>query len=760
MDETILNLISLYSNHNILTDKWENGAKGTIVDLQGDGCFRFVDYVWDDDNHIREKYLNDDEKLACPIVACGLVGWWLHKRKDAGIKEIFESYYELRMREYEKEHESDVDAWERDLKNEFVCRKHIPAEKKLIKQSEALNPYITQDDIKKIHSITENYLRFARTKRKELYPPQYAPNRVIEDTFLAAFRMGGPAYECIEWMRTEYNLPNMGPHCFKDGKTKKEQLSGIWKEHHEITIPEYVAEEFEDFNDGVLTYSNGGLMDEINENLKNCQTYEDRVRYIISLLQPFKEFASAFYSRAQIEERKRSIIEHYKWIEHFKSIPENATDEKNGKPINPKDQIEACVKTIEEYQQDIAYWKDVEQRFYWFAQHGLTGEFTPEENHDMCKFLGGWWRLMIYFSDHLAAVCLTYGIKLMDVQEKCEVYINWEFLDFHYVDYKFISSIEHARKLLKEIEHQDMPNELEANILNILRNHGKEIDPSLKDSKQIYDFEELSLYTQADITECSKNMQAKDWIYCFIDHDGCPAFWHELKDKGRIALRGYLEEHPLGSQPQNTVVQPVNKGDNKAEVKHSTPGRPPKDTNPDIHYTLLYKPFKEETDADDKPIPLNEQERDIRILMLDKALRDKYKWFDDSTPDYALKNLLSGQDVKCNIVWKTGLSNNAKTQFINKLVASGTCTLMTGCSGIGDVMTSQFNINAAYRKAKPKDMIAIDEMIQILNPKYMSRQDSFDVTSVSEKRSLSDAAELEVNRDNLGIQNRPGGKIL
>ncbi|MCB6585383.1 hypothetical protein LI108_12185, partial [Streptococcus gordonii] len=48
-------------------------------------------------------------------------------------------------------------------------------------------------------------------------------------------------------------------------------------------------------------------MDEINENLKNYSTYDDRVRYIISLLQPFKEFAAAFNSKEQTDERKRAI---------------------------------------------------------------------------------------------------------------------------------------------------------------------------------------------------------------------------------------------------------------------------------------------------------------------------------------------------------------------------------------------------------------------------------------------------------------------
>lgn len=212
----------------------------------------------------------------------------------------------------------------------------------------------------------------------------------------------------MEWMRIEYNMPNMGPHWHDGAKTQKEVLSGRWKEHHEVFIPEYVAEEYEDFNDGVLMYTNGGLMDEINENLKNCPTYDDRVRYIISLLQSFKEFAAAFYAKEQIDERKRAIVECQKDMKSWENVAEDAVDERTGKLLEPAKQIEACKQFIDKYEQDIKYWKQVEEDFFWLAQHGLGAghyrTFRCEVNDEMCKYLGGWWRLMITFSRRLAAV--------------------------------------------------------------------------------------------------------------------------------------------------------------------------------------------------------------------------------------------------------------------------------------------------------------------------------------------------------------------
>lgn len=91
-------------------------------------------------------------------------------------------------------------------------------------------------------------------------------------------------------------------------------------------------------------------------------------------------------------------------------------------------------------------------------------------------------------------------------------------------------------------------SELEFLILNVLRFHGREINPDLgKKSMQIYDYNELSLYTREEIAKASRRMYEKGWIYIF--DEGVP-YWHELKDKGRIALREYLEEH------QEEMLQP------------------------------------------------------------------------------------------------------------------------------------------------------------------------------------------------------------
>ena len=74
MTETLLNKISKYSNDTIVTNAWLTGQTGEIVDLKGDCIFRFIDFI--DNGELRLKHTTEDSKLACPIVACGFIGFW------------------------------------------------------------------------------------------------------------------------------------------------------------------------------------------------------------------------------------------------------------------------------------------------------------------------------------------------------------------------------------------------------------------------------------------------------------------------------------------------------------------------------------------------------------------------------------------------------------------------------------------------------------------------------------------------------------
>lgn len=93
---------------------------------------------------------------------------------------------------------------------------------------------------------------------------------------------------------------------------------------------------------------------------------------------------------------------------------------------------------------------------------------------------------------------------------------------------------------------------LEKKILSFLSKHDKEIDTSIKDSPQIYDYKDFKEYTDNEITEASLYLKQKGWIMCFNDYSGpklAPSYWHKLLDEGKIALRKILktEEVTLNS---------------------------------------------------------------------------------------------------------------------------------------------------------------------------------------------------------------------
>lgn len=446
---TLLDSISK-SNQNIhITNKWSNGLFGAIIDIENNCIYRFVEYNLVGDSP-RQKYLTEEEELSCPIIACGIIAFWIKHRKMLGIKQLFKKYYELRLNQYEIEHEKDDDAWTRNLKEEFILKHCIIQEKDLIKRSIPIFNYLSASDINKIKNISNNFLCFVRAKRKEIIVKSYPQDKVIQNTFFAAYSHGG-AYHCIDWFREEYNLPPTSPDN-DAGIQGAYHLEGEWKSRHEVDIPEIVQEEYDDFDDSVLIYSNGGLMNEIHHILEKCNSTDDRIRYITSLLQPFESFSKAFYANSDISQLKNNIQQNKAHKESWLKIPDGTVDQQTGQPLDPQKQIEACDWFINRDKKQIEYLKLVESKFYEFAQKGLKKEFEPTENQSMFISLGTWWSLMITFSRRLAALALTYGIKLMDVQEQCGIYLNWYYEKADYLDYEYISTFEQVNNLLAKIE--------------------------------------------------------------------------------------------------------------------------------------------------------------------------------------------------------------------------------------------------------------------------------------------------------------------
>lgn len=173
VSQSLLDYIVQPKNTSHVCEKWANGAKGIIADYKGLCRYRFYRSFYNEDG----KMIGHEMVMTnAPIVAEGLVAYWLHYRKNnnpctkipdekqKSITDIFNDYTDDRLNAYKGEKEQDPSSWRCDLEREFYTRHIIPSEKHLIKQSEALFEYITTEDQHIVRKVTNEYLCFLKDK--------------------------------------------------------------------------------------------------------------------------------------------------------------------------------------------------------------------------------------------------------------------------------------------------------------------------------------------------------------------------------------------------------------------------------------------------------------------------------------------------------------------------------------------------------------------------------------------------------------------
>ena len=432
---------------------WANNSFGSMIDILNNNVLRFVDYYFkpDNDNNdydVRKIHLTEDDELACPIVAEGIVVYWLRYRNQKGSAQIFEEYYEQCKQCYIQEEEKSLNVFERNLPREFAKWWHLIYEMDRIEKSEAIFPYLSEKDVKTIKQLTGYYIKFVRKKGKELFPPQYTEGAEKTEAFLHVYET--TAKKCVEWICDEYNLPPKGPHHGED--RGKKILDYEWyNDNHNKIEPRYIRWGYLDFDARDLSYKNSEIMEEINVNLSKCIDQDARVRYIIKLLSSFKDFAQPFYPMGKIKEWKQSIEYLKKSKSDLEKVSDDAVDEETGKPLDPQREVEACEEEIKCMEADIKYWNEKAQKLYDICQKAIYNQKVGEQV-SMELVLECFWRDMIYFYRRLTALLLTYKLKLMDIQEKCGVYLNWYVHLPDYVDEKYVTSYDYAQQLLREVE--------------------------------------------------------------------------------------------------------------------------------------------------------------------------------------------------------------------------------------------------------------------------------------------------------------------
>ena len=118
-----------------------------------------------------------------PVVAIGIVGYWLHYRKNndrlasyttwskdeerKNTLKIFNDYTEDKLKQYVEREQYSPSSWRRDLEMEFYTDFIIRNEEPLNEQSKALFEYITKDDRKLVEEVIEEYMKYLKIKKAE-----------------------------------------------------------------------------------------------------------------------------------------------------------------------------------------------------------------------------------------------------------------------------------------------------------------------------------------------------------------------------------------------------------------------------------------------------------------------------------------------------------------------------------------------------------------------------------------------------------------
>lgn len=137
---------------------WANGKYGSIYDLENNCVLRFIEVP--DGTHY--KYKEEDWKQKSPILASGIVVWWLSYRRSKSVLDIYESYCQMRMAQYKARREKDADSWKCDIEDEFFNKEWLDIERKCVYESQALFGFVSEQDGKEIQDIINNYWSFIK----------------------------------------------------------------------------------------------------------------------------------------------------------------------------------------------------------------------------------------------------------------------------------------------------------------------------------------------------------------------------------------------------------------------------------------------------------------------------------------------------------------------------------------------------------------------------------------------------------------------
>lgn len=155
MKESVLNNITTFKPVCAFFE-WCNGKKGYIVKDLLYERFEFIEGY-------RDKYGHLQERRERPVVAVGIVAYWLKSRNSGvPVRQMFEDYTEERYEQIKFYYRDEPSTWDWDDEQWKIAfyKWAIENEPKSNKESEALLEYITDSDKEKVRALMEKYMDY------------------------------------------------------------------------------------------------------------------------------------------------------------------------------------------------------------------------------------------------------------------------------------------------------------------------------------------------------------------------------------------------------------------------------------------------------------------------------------------------------------------------------------------------------------------------------------------------------------------------
>lgn len=175
---------------------------------------------------------------------------------------------------------------------------------------------------------------------------------------------------------------------------RKSLLVGERKQLFEETIPQSIDKQIDAFDDNVLKNNPSPLIEEIEANLKECQTQEDKKRYLTSIILKFKRISDMLYFEKHINSELKS--QESKLINQI---------EFRKFQINNSKEIIKMNKARTKYYEDLVCGKNIRK---------------DKIEKIFVHFVGLWFE----FANNLDALLLSYKIDLFELQDECGVWIT------------------------------------------------------------------------------------------------------------------------------------------------------------------------------------------------------------------------------------------------------------------------------------------------------------------------------------------------